>query len=810
VRRALWLVSLISCAVLASTPQIARAQVEAEFKDEFDKGGAAKPAEAPPAASPSTTAETPAPTTTTAQPSVETAAGTATPPTATAAATVATKPAADNETPFAERGPSAAKPAKPAAPESRDAQLLRVENTWLGPAGGLHVVDAGSGPPGTLRLQLGIDFFATSNFLLANDKNQYSGGTLALSWTVADYLEIFGSLANHANFNNQEVPQLLQVLGDTLLGIKAFQSVEPWLTLGGDFRIGVLNTVGNIGPVLSALSFGFRGNLSADLRQIEEPVPFIGRFTLDYYFDNSSNLIEKLENQRYEALGPDRRPRLTEDRNLLRRVERFALGINRTDALNFSLGVEAPLQVDDDFYIHPLLEWTLGVPVNRQGYSCLRVQTNATRSQPDGCLKLAGLAGMPSTFTLGARVFPPVRGLAFTLGLDIGLSGTSIFVRELAANKPYDVLIALSYTIDTREKPSGVREVEVVREVVKPLAPNPRVDGLVIDAGSGAPVANATIRYPDSELTAQQADDHGHFMSYERAPGEARFEISHPDYEGRLCTVEIPVPAKPAPKPSADTTGGPALGKRPAPPVVNPYLGSQAPGAAKSETPVAPPAVPMRCELTAKPRAGSMRGIVMSEAGKPVAGARVDLTGPSSQGLVSDAQGQFVAVTTLAGSYGVRVDADGYLIRLVSVEVKPGETATPEITLVPKPKQAQVELTKQEVRIRKQIFFRLNSAEISEKSNTLLSEIADVLLRNPQVKLVEIQGHTDNKGAPEVNQQLSQLRADAVRAWLVNAGVDQARLTSKGYGDTRPIEPNLTERHRARNRRVQFMIKTQE
>jgi outer membrane protein OmpA-like peptidoglycan-associated protein len=114
------------------------------------------------------------------------------------------------------------------------------------------------------------------------------------------------------------------------------------------------------------------------------------------------------------------------------------------------------------------------------------------------------------------------------------------------------------------------------------------------------------------------------------------------------------------------------------------------------------------------------------------------------------------------------------------------------------------------VRIRKQIFFKLNSAEISEKSNDLLSEIADVLLRNPQVKLVEIQGHTDSTGNADVNQALSQSRADAVRAWLVAAGVDASRLMSKGYGPSRPLEPNLTERARARNRRVQFIIKEQE
>jgi outer membrane protein OmpA-like peptidoglycan-associated protein len=306
-------------------------------------------------------------------------------------------------------------------------------------------------------------------------------------------------------------------------------------------------------------------------------------------------------------------------------------------------------------------------------------------------------------------------------------------------------------------------------------------------------------------------------VSYELPPGEARFEVSHPDYEGRVCTVQVPEPPKAkgasaakAPAASAQATPPPTAPATPAGPATDASAPAAAAAAPPASAPASAPLVPLRCELVAKPRAGSVRGLVLTEGGKPVAGAQVELTGPSTQSLVTDVQGQFVVVTANAGSYGVRVDAEGYLIRLVSVDVKPGETATPEVVLVPKPKQSQVELTKQEVRIHKQIFFRLNSAEISEKSNALLSEIADVLLRNPQVKQVEIQGHTDNQGSPEVNQQLSQMRADAVRAWLVNAGVESGRLAAKGYGDTHPLVPNLTERHRARNRRVQFMIKAQE
>jgi outer membrane protein OmpA-like peptidoglycan-associated protein len=71
---------------------------------------------------------------------------------------------------------------------------------------------------------------------------------------------------------------------------------------------------------------------------------------------------------------------------------------------------------------------------------------------------------------------------------------------------------------------------------------------------------------------------------------------------------------------------------------------------------------------------------------------------------------------------------------------------------------------------------------------------------------VEIQGHTDNSGSRDGNQRLSDARANAVRDWLVKAGVAGGRLKAKGYGQDRPLAPNVTEANRAKNRRVQFII----
>jgi outer membrane protein OmpA-like peptidoglycan-associated protein len=117
-----------------------------------------------------------------------------------------------------------------------------------------------------------------------------------------------------------------------------------------------------------------------------------------------------------------------------------------------------------------------------------------------------------------------------------------------------------------------------------------------------------------------------------------------------------------------------------------------------------------------------------------------------------------------------------------------------------------VSLRAREIIIRRQINFATDSAEILPDSSGLLAEIADVLLRHPEIRLVEIQGHTDNTGDDDHNMDLSQRRAESVRQWLVAAGVEPGRLVARGYGETRPLVPNITAANRARNRRVQFMI----
>jgi len=102
------------------------------------------------------------------------------------------------------------------------------------------------------------------------------------------------------------------------------------------------------------------------------------------------------------------------------------------------------------------------------------------------------------------------------------------------------------------------------------------------------------------------------------------------------------------------------------------------------------------------------------------------------------------------------------------------------------------------------INFDIDKAIIRPESMGTINMIVQVLKDNPELKF-EIDGHTDNSGAAPHNLTLSQQRSDAVKTQLVSMGVDASRLTTKGFGDTKPISDNNSIEGKANNRRVEFV-----
>lgn len=104
------------------------------------------------------------------------------------------------------------------------------------------------------------------------------------------------------------------------------------------------------------------------------------------------------------------------------------------------------------------------------------------------------------------------------------------------------------------------------------------------------------------------------------------------------------------------------------------------------------------------------------------------------------------------------------------------------------------------------IQFDTGSSRISATSQDILGKAAEALKKAPEGTRVEIGGYTDNTGNAAANLKLSESRATAVRARLVELGVSDAILTAKGYGDAKPIADNGTAEGRAKNRRMEFSL----
>lgn len=146
-------------------------------------------------------------------------------------------------------------------------------------------------------------------------------------------------------------------------------------------------------------------------------------------------------------------------------------------------------------------------------------------------------------------------------------------------------------------------------------------------------------------------------------------------------------------------------------------------------------------------------------------------------------------------------DADPFTDALNVDEPAPEPTPEPEPERVPTLAESL-----NGIFLFEKIQFASGSAVIDAASEAQLDEAAEVIIGNPDGGDVTVEGHTDSAGDEGANQTLSQARADAVVAYLTNAGVDADRLSAVGFGQSSPIADNDTPEGRAENRRIEFAL----
>ncbi|RFS17481.1 OmpA family protein [Emticicia sp. C21] len=197
--------------------------------------------------------------------------------------------------------------------------------------------------------------------------------------------------------------------------------------------------------------------------------------------------------------------------------------------------------------------------------------------------------------------------------------------------------------------------------------------------------------------------------------------------------------------------------------------------------------------------------VVDDKTGKPIPDAKVIYkslsNGEEGEAFTNPATGEWKIVLPYGAKYSYRAEAKEFIAIEKSLDLT-------EIKEYKEYKNDLLKLAPIEVGVvvpLNNIFFEYAKATLRSDSYPELDRIVDDMKGNPNLVL-EIQGHTDNVGSNESNLKLSQDRAEAVRKYLVSKKIQAARVTSVGFGETKPIAPNDTEEGRALNRRVQIVI----
>jgi outer membrane protein OmpA-like peptidoglycan-associated protein len=364
--------------------------------------------------------------------------------------------------------------------------------------------------------------------------------------------------------------------------------------------------------------------------------------------------------------------------------------------------------------------------------------------------------------TFGFRI-RPVAGLILDAGMDIGVQSPGF---QYGPPVPqWNVILGAAYAYEPGAA-AGKTKI-ITKTITREIQRGPvegKVRGMVRDAKTKKTIGAVIVKYLNRTMNSTLTADDGTFLTPGLRAGPVSLEFSRDDYEPMRVETSV---------------------------------------IARSETPV-------EVLLTPKPPAAGQVKIRVTEAGGaagPIGMATVRFT--SAAGAPIDAEsegaGQFGAKLP-AGDYTMDIVADGFLSKQRQVAVTPGGQQSIDVSLTRKPKTSHVTLTPKEIAIKGTIHFGTNNATILPDGEQLLDEVADVLVRNPQIRRVRIEGHTDNRGNADLNMKLSNDRAQSVMQYLVKQGIDANRLEAQGYGMTQPLVPNLTPANRAKNRRVTFRI----
>lgn len=171
--------------------------------------------------------------------------------------------------------------------------------------------------------------------------------------------------------------------------------------------------------------------------------------------------------------------------------------------------------------------------------------------------------------------------------------------------------------------------------------------------------------------------------------------------------------------------------------------------------------------------------------------------------VVTDVSGKFDILLPegkkykiLARKYGIDFDFDGYVLEIPKAE----GTFDVDQTLVIHVKHNVTNL------FTLNIHFESGKWELTDKAKAYVDDHVLAMLVDDRAMKIEIAGHTDDVGDDAHNMKLSQLRASSVRDYLFSKGIEHDRVVAKGYGETHPLVPNVSDESRLKNRRIEVKV----
>ncbi len=394
--------------------------------------------------------------------------------------------------------------------------------------------------------------------------------------------------------------------------------------------------------------------------------------------------------------------------------------------------------------VTPFIEYSLAAPLGVPA---------AGLFGPDGVAVPVANA-MPQVLGLGIKL-TVIKDLTLMTGVNLGLS--RLVGLGIPATPPWNYFLGASFAIDPFQR-GEARIVETIRErkIEHKVAEAPktsRIEGTVVELASRKPIANAIVGAPGVSPAATDAD--GKFTTLELKDSKVKLTVTREGFK----PAEQEITLEPGKTAKADIALAEDVKK-------------------------------------------ATFDITTTAAKKPVKVA-VLVKGPTELTVQTDETPKHVEV--VGGTYTVSVNAEGYLAQTKEVQVAAGGKMPIAFDLTAEPKVKLVILKGDKIEVLQQVHFSTGKAQILADSYSLLQQVVDVVVKT-NVKRMRVEGHTDNKGDKAANLALSDARARSVADYLIAQGVDPTHVEATGYGDSRPIAPNLTARGRELNRRVEFII----